>query len=110
MYGHHHHSPAPAPEGAALARRIAHRLGIGELRLNEVDFDDIYVSEEVMRVMGQLSETLVHHAMGTGEENRVMAYWVEDSMELVLCANTGIDLHLVRVPENHWALKPTTVH
>ena len=31
-------------------------------------------------------------------------------MELVLCAASSKEMHLVRVPQNHWAMRPCTLH
>ena len=115
MYSQHH---APAPAHPELARRIASSLGIGERNVNEVDFDDLFVSETVIKTMHQLATTLMAkdaREMGEPEDStasgpRITAFWIDESLELVLCAAAGDGLHLVRVPGEHWTIKPRTVH
>lgn len=111
MRGHHHHqSPrrSPAQRGPELTVRIAATLGIGVTDVNEVDFDDLYVSEEVMKVVGQLASSILREGTDAQSGPRVSAYWIEHTLELVLCADSGKDIHLVRVPEAHWTVKPRT--
>ncbi|MFP5223383.1 MAG: hypothetical protein ACLGSA_13910 [Acidobacteriota bacterium] len=111
-----HHVPAPAhPE---LTRRIASSLGIGERNINEVDFDDLFVSETVVKTMHDLASTLMKQDASrkndldrdTTSGPSITAFWIEESLELVLCAAAGDGLHLVRVPGEHWTIKPRTVH
>ncbi len=92
-----------------LASRLAQTLGIGEKALNEVDYDDLYVSETVIKTLHQLAMSIMTR-IAREEGLQLNAYWVKDSMELVLCADSGNDLHVVRVPEDHWAFKPRTYH
>jgi len=109
MHGSHHAQPQSLarPE---LARRIAKGLGIGEMALNEVDFDDLFVSETVVNTMHELAMSILKQASSPDEEPQITAFWVEASGELVLCANSRKGLHLVRVPEHHWTIKPRTYH
>lgn len=115
MHSQHH---VPAPAHPDLTRRIASSLGIGERNINEVDFDDLFVSETVVKTMHDLASSLMEQdAQRNGDLDgssasapRITAFWIADSLELVLCAAAGDGLHLVRVSENHWTIKPRTVH
>jgi hypothetical protein len=106
MFAHHHDRN---PGNTELTKRIAESLGIGEVSMNEVDFDDLFVSEGILK-------TLYRAARDTsGPEAQdgvplVSAYWIADSRDLVLCAASMVGLHLIRVPEKSWTLKPRTVH
>lgn len=109
MHGRQHAQPQSLarPE---LARRVAKGLGIGEMSLNEVDFDDLFVSETVVNTMHELAMNILKQAASPEEEPKISAYWVEASGELVLCADSGKGLHLVRVPGEHWTIKPHVYH
>ena len=101
-------TPPRTPSG--LVGKIAGSLGIGETTLNEVDFDDFFVSETVAETLQELAS---HLMKSTGEPlkgQKIKAYWVDDSKELVLCAQATDGLHLVRVPEEHWKMKPRRYH
>ncbi len=101
---------APHSTGPSMAGRIASSLGIGELSLNELDFDDLFVSEVVHKTLEDVAEAIRVKPAAKEVEPGLSAYWVQDSKELVLCASLGTDLHLVRVPDDHWTLKPRTTH
>jgi len=105
MHAHHHAPDVTKPE---LARRVATSLGLGERTLNEVDFDDLFVSESVLKTLHGLAMDILR----TADEDQplISAYWVDDSRELVLCADAGKDLHLVRVPRMHWSVRPVNAH
>ncbi|MFZ5427169.1 MAG: hypothetical protein ACOZEN_09345 [Thermodesulfobacteriota bacterium] len=106
----HHHAPASAPARPELAGRIARSLGIGEMSLNELDFDDLYVAEKIVKQLSQLAMTVLDQALDREKGAFISAFWVENSMELVLCADTGREIHLMRVPEAHWTVKPRVHH
>lgn len=96
------------PKG--LIRKIAGSLGIGEKKLHEVDFDDVSISDSVAETLQGL-ESHINEMLGDAPgKPGIRAYWVKDSKELVLCAQALDGLHLVRVPEEHWRLKPRTYH
>ncbi len=97
----------PGPEDA---RKIAETLGLQDLTLNEVDFDDVFVTEDVLKVLHHVAKTIASKETTPDYAPKMSAYWVEDSMELVLCAASSKDMHLVRVPHDHWAMRPCTVH
>jgi hypothetical protein len=107
MHVSHHAPDEPNPE---LTSRVAHSLGIGEMTLNEIDYDDLYVSDTVIKTLHHLAMTILHQVSVPEEGLTIRAYWVEASMELVLCADSGKDLHLVRVPGEHWTFKQRTYH
>ena len=93
-----------------LVSKIAGSLGIVEKNLNEVDFDDVSISESVAQTLQGL-ESHINALLGdVSTSPGISAYWVKDSKELVLCAQALDGLHLVRVPEDHWRLKPRTYH
>lgn len=106
----HHHQPIPAEAPPELTGRIARSLGIGEMTLNEMDFDDIFVSENVVKTLSQLAVTVLGLAEDKRAGARIRAFWRQDSPELLLCAEVEEKLHLLRVPESQWAVKPRTVH
>ncbi len=106
----HHHAPASAPARPELAGRIARSLGIGEMNLNEVDFDDLFVAENIVKKLSQLAMSVLGQTLDQEQGAFISAFWVENSMELVLCADTGQEIHLMRVPEAHWTIKPRTHH
>lgn len=105
MHAHHHAPDVTRPE---LARRVAHSLGLGERNLNEVDFDDLFVSEAVLKTLHGLAMDILSES--DEDSPLISAYWVDDSRELVLCADSGKDLHLVRVPDRHWSVRPANTH
>lgn len=106
----HHHAPSPAQAHGDLAGRIAKSLGIGEKNLNEMDFDDLYMSENVVKALNHMAFTALGHLPEGEADSRLSAYWVAGSQELVICADSGEELHLVRVPGEQWTLKPHTSH
>lgn len=107
MYLHTEHASLPLPD---LSARIAANLGLGTSRLNVVDFDDLYVSEEVLRMLQRMADDIVASAATPSDGPRFSAYWVEHSTELVLCASLDAMLHIARVARGHWSLRPGTCH
>lgn len=106
----HHHATTPVKVPGDLPGRIARSLGIGETTLNEVDFDDLFMSENVVKALRHMTFAVLGHLPeGTAGEH-LSAYWVDGSMDLVLCADSGEELHLVRVPGEQWTVKPHTCH
>ena len=107
MHAHLQPTPRHRPE---VARKIAETLGLEDLTLNEVDFDDVFVTEDVLKVLHHVAKALARKETVVDFAPKISAYWVEHSMELVLCAASSKEMHLVRVPQNHWTLRPCTVH
>jgi hypothetical protein len=107
MHTSHH---APDQDNPELTSRVAHSLGLGEMTLNEIDYDDLYFSDSVIKTLHHLAMTLLQGESLQEDGLSLRAYWVEATMELVLCADSGKDLHLVRVPEAHWTFKQRTYH
>ena len=52
---HPHSLPRPGPEDA---RKIAETLGLEDLHLFEVDFDDVFVTEDVLKVLHHVAKAL----------------------------------------------------
>ncbi|GFK94316.1 hypothetical protein NNJEOMEG_02159 [Fundidesulfovibrio magnetotacticus] len=104
MHALHHAPDLTKPE---QARRVARSLGLGEAALNEVDFDDLFVSEDVLKTLHGLAMDILRESR---DAPIISAYWVDDSRELLLCADAGSDLHLVRVPGKHWSVRPAESH
>jgi len=94
---------------AELTRRIADSLGIGEISMNEVDFDDLFVSEGILNTLYLAASDAPGSDAPEGAP-LISAYWIADTRDLVLCAASLAGLHLIRVPEKSWTLKPCTVH
>lgn len=92
------------------ARQIAQTLGLEAPALNEVDYDDIFVTEHVLKVLHNVAKALALQETVLDKTPKINAYWVEDSLELVLCAASGKEMHLVRVPQTHWAMRPCMIH
>jgi len=101
-------SHAPRSARPELATRIATSLGLAGKALNEVDIDDLSVSESVMQTLEDISAGIIRK--DPEAEAGLKAFWIEKSDELVLCAASEGNLHLVRVPGTHWAVKPHTYH
>jgi len=93
-----------------LTRRIADSLGLGEVAMNEVDLDDIAVSDTILRTLYHAADSMTPGFAHPGDAPLVSAYWIDDTRELVLCAASLAGLHLVRVPAKSWTLKPCTIH
>lgn len=100
-------SPRQHPDDA---RKIAETLGLEDLTMNEVDFDDVFVTEDVIKVLQHVAKAIARKETVVDYAPKITAYWVENSMELVLCAASSKEMHLVRVPQNHWTLRPYTLH
>ncbi|WP_243439871.1 hypothetical protein [Fundidesulfovibrio soli] len=99
---------APHSARPELSIRIATSLGLAGGTLNEVDIDDLSVSDTVMETLEDISANII--SKNPEAEAGLKAYWIEKSDELVLCAASEGNLHLVRVPGSHWAVKPHTYH
>ena len=93
-----------------LTRRIADCLGVGEIAMNEVDLDDIAVSDTVLQNLYRTVGNFTSGWPSADDMPLVSAYWIDDTKELVLCAASLGGLHLVRVPEKSWTLKPCPIH
>jgi len=101
------------PAGSDISRRIAKSIGLGRATLNEVDFDDLFVSEATLKALHHMAHKLIRRIAVLDDAPRIKAYWVEETLELVLCAlagKEGKDLHVVLVPEAHWSLRARTYH
>ena len=106
----HAYPLTPNLENLELVKRIAKSLGIGEMSMNEVDFDDLSVSESILKTLFRAVSTMVQDAQDHSEAPLINAYWIDDSRELVLCTASMAGIHLIRVPQKSWTLKPCTSH
>lgn len=104
------HTHSPARNIHDLPSRIAANLGLGPTRLFGVDFDDLFVSEGVLRVLQELADAALNGLNGPLAGPTFHAYWVEDSLELVICASTDRTMRILRVPHGHWSLRPAVCH
>jgi len=99
--------PRPQPEDT---RQIAETLGLEAPALNEVDFDDLFVTEHVLKVLHHVAKAIALQETLMDKTPKLSAYWVDESLELVLCAASGKEMHLVRVPQDHWTMRPCVIH
>lgn len=106
----HSHPLIQNVENLELVKRIAQSLGIGERSMNEVDFDDLSVSEGFLKTLFRAVSKMVQDAQDHFDDPLISAYWLDDSQELVLCTASQVGLHLIRVPEKSWTFKPHTMH
>lgn len=107
-------------ENPGLTRQIAQSLGIGEMAMTEVDFDDLSVSEKILKTLfraaGSMGQCVADHSFSVQDGNDqeksppVSAYWIAETRELVLCTASVAGLHLIKVPEKSWTIKPQTTH
>ncbi|GAB6038727.1 hypothetical protein JCM15519_32860 [Fundidesulfovibrio butyratiphilus] len=93
-----------------LPARVASTLGLGPTRLHGVDFDDLFVPEGVLRVLQELADAALRGLEAPVVGPLFSAYWVEDNLELVICASTERSMRILRVPHGHWSLRPAVCH
>ena len=93
-----------------LAHRVASSLGLGQAHLNSVDFDDLFVSEAVLKLLQNMADAAVQAVMSTFGSPQFRAYWIEPSMDLVICVSLERNLQILKVPHGHWSLRQGVYH
>ncbi|MBF0483014.1 MAG: hypothetical protein HQK81_05510 [Desulfovibrionaceae bacterium] len=104
----------------SLESRIADALDLGDATLHRVDFDDLFLSEAAMKALHHIGDLIVKHYRREGREAKshdfslhsltMHAHWVEQSGNLIICAEYGEDIHCVQVPARHWTLRNAKFH
>jgi hypothetical protein len=112
----HTSTPRQVPAGS-LESRIAAALGLGGSTLRPVDFDDLFLSEAAMKALHHVGDLIVAHYRREPESHgfslhslAMHAHWVEQSGDLVICAEYGEDIHCVQVPARHWTMRNAKYH
>lgn len=104
---------ATSPVEAASVERIKSSLHLEDVALNELDFEDLYVSEAVLETLrgmaGDVYQTVAAEAAKL-EEVSLKAFWVEKSGMLILCVRSGGVLRLLQAPEGHWKVREGGYH
>lgn len=99
-----------APQAGEVAARIADGLGLDIRALNEMDFDDITVSETVIEVLRQLAQSLSDSDPQDTDRPRLSAFWVERSHDLVVAAALRRELGVLVVPSSQWSVATAGCH
>ncbi len=101
------------PFDQASLDRIKASLHLDGAAVNELDFEDLYVSESVLESLrGLAGEALqdAARARKSGSETTLRAFWVEKSRSLILCLKTPGGMRLLQAPEGHWRVKESVTH
>jgi len=101
------------PFDKASLDRIKASLQLDGAAINELDFEDLYVSESVLETLRGLAGEALQQAALTrpGETGLTLrAFWVEKNRTLILCVKTPSGLRLLQAPEGHWRVKESVTH
>ncbi len=104
---------ATTPVEAASMERIRTSLHLEDVALNELDFEDLYVSEAVLETLKGMAGDVYQSVAGdaaTLEDVSLNAFWVEKSGMLILCVRSGGVLRLLQAPEGHWKVREGGYH
>jgi len=105
--------PFTSPVEAASVERIKSSLHLEDVALNELDFEDLYVSEAVLETLrGMAGDVYQSATFGAAnlEDVSLKAFWVEKSGMLILSVRSGGVLRLLQAPEGQWKVREGGYH